>query len=165
MTTRRHPLAGWTAALLVLALDQASKYWFVDVYGIAGRPPLRVTGFFDILLVWNYGISYGLFQQDGELGRYVLIGLTVLACLLIAVWMRRSAGRIAALSLGLILGGAVGNAIDRIFRGAVVDLFHFHWGDFSWYVFNLADAAIVAGVAGLLYDSFLGGHNRAQNPG
>src|SRR6185503_969966 len=105
------------------------------------------------------GISYGLFQQDSELGQWVLFGLKVAAVILLCVWLARASCRLTALGLGLIIGGAVGNAIDRVLHGAVVDfvLFHIRTATFSfnWYVFNLADAAIVAGVVGLLYESLI----------
>lgn len=107
------------------------------------------------------GISYGLFPQDGALGRWVLLGVKAAAVALLSVWLARAGTRLTALALGLIIGGAVGNAIDRLAYGAVFDFVLFHVAtesfSFRWYVFNLADAAIVAGVAGLLYDALLGG--------
>src|SRR3712207_4124698 len=106
-------------------------------------------------MIWNRGISYGLFQQNSELGRWVLIVVSILAAIGLSVWIRRTAARVLAVSLGLIVGGAVGNVIDRLVYGAVFDFIQIHWGEWSWYVFNVADAAIVAGVAGLLYDSFV----------
>ncbi|MGE0231857.1 MAG: signal peptidase II [Flavobacteriaceae bacterium] len=155
--------AGLAAAAATLLVDQFVKWWFLGPVDIAARGPLQITPFFEILLVWNRGISYGLFQQDGEAGRYFLIAVSVLAAILMLVWLMRVRAMLPALALGLVAGGALANALDRLLRGAVVDLFHFYAGDFSWYVFNLADAAIVAGVAGLLYDSFRVGHNGAKN--
>ena len=127
----------------------------------------RLTPFLDLVLIWNRGISYGLFQQDGPLGQWALLALTAVAVVLLWIWLARSTSRLTALSLGLIIGGAVGNAIDRVAYGAVADfvLLHLTTASFSfkWYVFNLADAAIVAGVAGLLYDS-LAGRRAAKQP-
>ncbi len=92
------------------------------------------------------GISYGLFQQETETGRWILTGVKLVASVILFFWLKRAENRIEAIGIGLIIGGAIGNAIDRIWHGAVFDFVHFHVGDFSWYVFNVADAAIVIGV-------------------
>lgn len=151
---------GLAAALAALLLDQAVKLWLLFVYDLPGKGAVAVTPFFDLVLVWNTGISYGLFQQEGVFGQWVLSGLKLAAVVLLWIWMARITTRWSAFSLGLIIGGAVGNAIDRVAYGAVADFAHFHittatW-NFSWYVFNLADVAIVVGVAGLLYESLFG---------
>ncbi len=142
---------GLTVALVVLALDQASKLFLLFGYGLPSRYPLVLTPWLDFTVVWNRGISYGMFQQDGALGRWLLTGFQVAAAVFLLVWLMRVRGRMVALGLGLILGGAIGNAIDRAAYGAVFDFVHLHWDSFSWYVFNLADAAIVLGVPCLLY--------------
>jgi signal peptidase II len=127
----------------------------LNVYDIANRPPVRVLPFFDLVMAWNKGVSYSLFEADSDLERYALLGVTGAATLFLAVWLWRSHTRLSGLALGLIIGGAIGNGIDRAAYGAVADFFHFHIGSFSWYVFNLADVGIVAGVGLLLYESFL----------
>jgi len=151
---------GIIAALAVLALDQATKLWLLFVFDIAHRGAVPVTPFFDLVLAWNVGISFGWFQNDGQFAQIVLMLVKAVAVIVLAIWMARSRTLIATVALGLIIGGAIGNAIDRFAYGAVVDfaLFHLQIGGkpFNWYVFNLADVAIVAGVAALLYDSFLG---------
>jgi signal peptidase II len=161
----RPPLrAGVIAAIIVLALDQASKYWLLFVFDIGhrigDRGAVRVTPFFDLVLAWNDGISFGWFQNDSPAAQIALMAVKAVAVVVLAIWMARSRTLLATVALGLIIGGAVGNAIDRFAYGAVVDfaLFHVQIGGkpFDWYVFNLADVAIVAGVAALLYDSFLG---------
>jgi signal peptidase II len=151
---------GLAAALAALLLDQAVKLWLLFAYDLAEQGAIALTPFFDLVLVWNKGISYGLFQQEGVFGQWALLGLKVAAVVLLWVWMTRVDTRWSAVSLGLIIGGAIGNAIDRVAYGAVADFAHFHittagW-TFSWYVFNLADVAIVVGVAGLLYESLFG---------
>jgi signal peptidase II len=152
--------AGVLAAVIVLALDQASKYWLLFVFDIGHRGAVRVTPFFDLVLAWNVGISFGWFQNDSPAAQIALMAVKAVAVVVLAIWMARSRTLLATLALGLIIGGAIGNAIDRFAYGAVVDfaLFHIQIGGkpFDWYVFNLADVAIVAGVAALLYDSFLG---------
>lgn len=156
------PLTGFGLAVAATATvaDQALKLWLLFAVDLAARGVVRLTPFLDLVLIWNRGISYGLFQQDGPLGQWALLGLKAAAVALLWIWLARSVSRLTALSLGLIIGGALGNAIDRLAYGAVADflLFHITTASFSlrWYVFNLADAAIVAGVAGLLYDSLWG---------
>ncbi len=147
-------------AICVL-LDQATKLWLVHGYDLAGNGPVQLLPVLEIVLVWNRGISYGLFQQHSDLGRWLLAGLTVAVTIGLWVWSARCRSPLVALSLALVIGGAIGNGIDRLALGAVVDFVHFHVGTFSWYVFNLADVWIVAGVAGLLYDSFRSGPNSA----
>ena len=141
-------------------LDQAIKLWLLFVFDIAHRGAVKVTPFFDLVLAWNVGISFGWFQSDSQLAQIGLMVVKAVAVIVLAIWMARSRTLIATVALGLIIGGAIGNAIDRFAYGAVVDfaLFHVQIGGktFNWYVFNLADVAIVAGVAALLYDSFLG---------
>jgi len=158
MTAHLRP--GIIAAIAVLALDQASKFWLVRVYDIAHRGTVKLTPFFHLVLAWNQGISFGWFQNDGPAAQIALMAIKAVAIVVLAVWMARSRTLIATLSLGLIIGGAIGNGIDRLAYGAVVDfaLFHVRIGEntFNWYVFNLADVAIVVGVAALLYDSFWG---------
>ncbi len=158
MTSRLRP--GIIAALVVIALDQASKLWLLRVYDIVHNGAINVTPFFDLVLALNTGISYGWFQDEGAAGQAVLLAVKAVAVVVLAVWMARSHSRLATFALGLIIGGAIGNAIDRLAYGAVVDfaLLHVQIGGkpFNWYVFNLADVAIVAGVAALLYDSLVG---------
>jgi signal peptidase II len=148
------------AAIVTLVLDQASKFWLLRVFDIAHRGTVRITPFFDLVLAWNQGISFGWFQNDGPTAQIVLMAIKVAAVVVLAIWMARSRTLIASVALGLIIGGAIGNGIDRLLYGAVVDfaLFHVQIGEktLNWYVFNLADVAIVAGVAALLYDSFWG---------
>jgi len=153
--------AGIPAALVTLVADQASKLWLLNGFDLARKGVVKVTPFFDLVLAWNIGISFGWLQNDGQAAQIALMGVKVIAVVALAIWMAKSQTRLATVALGLIIGGAVGNGIDRLAYGAVVDfaLFHIEIGGntYNWYVFNLADVAIVAGVAALLYDSFLGG--------
>ena len=152
--------AGILAALVTLVADQASKLWLLNGFDLARRGVVKVAPFFDLVLAWNIGISFGWLQNDGQAAQLALMAVKVIAVIALAIWMARSQTRLATVALGLIIGGAIGNGIDRLAYGAVVDfaLFHIEIGGntFNWYVFNLADVAIVAGVAALLYDSFLG---------
>ena len=150
---------GLAAAAAAALLDQAVKLWLLFGIDLAARGSIRLGPVLDIVLVWNTGISYGWFQQSGPFGQWALLGVKAVAVALLWIWLARASSRLTALALGLIIGGAVGNAVDRLAYGAVVDFVLFHietasWS-FRWYVFNVADAAIVAGVAALLYDSVL----------
>jgi signal peptidase II len=150
---------GLSVAAVSLVLDQASKLYLLFVHDLEANP-FTVGPFFDFILTRNMGISYGLLQMPGALGQWLLTGFKAAAVVLLWGWLSKAENRLTALSLGLIIGGAVGNAIDRVSYGFVVDFVFFHvsgtdWR-FNWYVFNLADVAIVAGVIGLLYESLIG---------
>jgi signal peptidase II len=155
---------GLFVAALVVLLDQAHKAWMLYVYDIGARGVVAITPFFDLVLVWNQGISYGLLPQEGILGRLGLILFALGASLALVIWLASLTSKLAAVSIGLIIGGAIGNAIDRVVYGAVADFFSFHVFGLEWYIFNIADTAIVAGVVGLLYDSLFRGHKKVGNP-
>ncbi|MEM8664707.1 MAG: signal peptidase II [Pseudomonadota bacterium] len=141
-------------AIAIFVADQASKLWVL--YGLdLSQGPVRIAPFAEIVLVWNRGISYGLFQQEG-VGRWVLAGLTAAASVALAIWLWRTQRPILRLALALLVGGAVGNLVDRVVYGAVVDFMHLFAAGYSWYVFNVADTAIVLGVIALLWDSAFG---------
>ena len=152
---------GLTAAAITSVLDQASKLWLLKVFGLADRGVVEVMPFVELVLTWNTGISYGWFQQEGPFGQGALLALKVVAVALLWIWLAKASSRLSAVALGLIIGGAIGNGIDRLAYGAVADFVLLYletagWR-FNWYVFNLADVAIVAGVIGLLYESLAGG--------
>lgn len=144
---------GRLALALTFALDQASKLGLLYLVELPIREPVRLAPFVDLIVVWNRGVSYGMLQQSTEVGRWLLTVGSILAAVALTVWIGRAGSRLLSLSLGLVAGGALGNATDRMLHGAVFDFVHLHAGGLSWYVFNIADAAIVAGVVGLIYDS------------
>jgi signal peptidase II len=155
-------ILGFSVALITLVLDQATKLYTLYIYDLPLKEPVELNAFVNLIVVWNRGISYGLFQQDGDLGRWILIIVSIIAAIGLSFWIRRTSAKLLAVSLGLIVGGAIGNVIDRLRYGAVFDFIQFHIGSWDWYVFNVADAAIVAGVVGLLYDSFVLEGRRAR---
>ena len=148
---------GLFVAVVACLVDQAAKFWLLLVWHLGSHAPIAVTPFAELVLTWNTGISYGLFPQDGPIGPWALLAFKIAAVAFLWVWLSRASARLTALSLGLIIGGALGNAIDRLHWPGVLDfvLLHVETAGFSfrWYVFNLADMAIVAGVIGLLYES------------
>jgi signal peptidase II len=152
---------GLTIGVLACAIDQASKVWLLYGFDLPDRSHVALTPFIELLLTWNTGISYGLFPQQGPLGQWGLFAFKVAAVAFLWAWLARAPSRLTAAALGLIIGGAVGNAVDRLHWPGVLDFVLFHvetatWS-FRWYVFNLADVAIVAGVFGVLYESVWGG--------
>jgi signal peptidase II len=161
----RYSGLGLWVALATFLVDQAHKWWMLYVYDIAAKGRVRINDYFDLVFVKNIGISYSLFNQDSQAGQYLLAGFAVVVSLALWVWIARSAtGRLMAASLALIIGGALGNALDRVMIGGVADFFSAHAFGYYWYVFNIADVAIVAGVVGLLYDSYKSSRNDAAKP-
>ena len=139
-------------AVLVLLADQASKWWVLAVLDLPGRGQVAVTPFLNLTMVWNQGVTFGLLRMDNAWGPPLLAGVALAVVVLLAVWIVRAENRLIAGALGAVAGGAVGNVIDRLRFGAVVDFLHAHAWGWSWYVFNVADAAIVCGVVLLLLD-------------
>ena len=155
---------GLLAALLMLIADQASKWWVLDVLRLPERGQVPVLPVLSLTMVWNQGVTFGLFHQTGAWGPWLLAGMALAVVAALAVWLRRAESALVAASLGAIGGGAVGNVIDRLRFGAVVDFLHAHAFGWSWYVFNVADAAIVCGVGVLVLDG-LRPRTRLQAPG
>ncbi len=170
-TMQRPLLIGIAVAAATFVLDQLTKIAFLRGIGqplfsppqaFTGGPSVELTPFFSLTLVWNQGMSYGLLQAETALGRAIYTGFALIIVPLLAVWLFRTRSLIVAVALGLVIGGAVGNnLVDRVFYHAVVDFLHFHIGEFSWYVFNIADTAIVFGVVLLIYDAFWGSEQQA----
>ncbi len=146
--------------LATCVADQALKFWLLLSVHLADAGAIALGPFVTLVLAWNTGISYGLFPQQNTAGIWGLFAFKVVAVIFLWVWLTRAQTRLTAAALGLIIGGAVGNALDRLHWPGVMDfvLFHIETPSFTfrWYVFNLADVAIVAGVVGLLYESLLG---------
>jgi len=146
-------LLGLVLAALAFGIDQTFKWWMLSAFDIAGREPVRVLPVFDLVLAWNRGISYGWLSSHAREAQWLLTAASAAVSGALWLWLARTHEPLTAAALGLIIGGALANAFDRMVYGAVADFFHFHWGEFSWYVFNIADIAIVAGVIALLYES------------
>jgi signal peptidase II len=141
---------GLAAAAAGLLLDQAHKAWMLGPFDLAEKGRVPLAPVLDLVMVWNRGVSYGLFTQDGDLGRFALVLFGIAGTLLFGWWMWQTRRLLSAVALGLVVAGALSNVIDRLVHGAVADFFLFHVGRFEWYVFNLADVWIVAGVVGLV---------------
>jgi lipoprotein signal peptidase len=150
---------GVVAALLVLVADQASKWWVLNMLDLPELHQVVLLPVLNLTMVWNRGVTFGLLNGLGSWGHVILAGVALAVVVALGFWLRRAENRIVAIAIGSIAGGAVGNVIDRVRFGGVVDFIHAHvdtpWGDVSWYVFNVADAAIVCGVGVLILESVL----------
>lgn len=152
----RQGLIAYGVALAAVVLDQLTKYWVLDVLDLPNRAPVRILPIFQLSMVWNTGVSFGMLRADSGAGRWILVAFALAVVLALAYWARRVTRTATAVALGLILGGALGNnLIDRVRFGAVADFLDFHGLGFFPWVFNVADSAITVGVALLLLDSFL----------
>ncbi len=156
---------GLLLAATTFLVDQAVKTWLLHGYQIGLRGRVEVTPFFDLVLAWNIGVSYGLFQQETIEGQWLLAAFKVAVSIGLWVWLNTAGDRPTATALALVIGGALGNALDRLLYGAVADFFSLHFMGFYWYVFNIADVAIVGGVALLIYESFFGAGRTRSVPG
>ena len=148
---------GVIVAAAALAADQIFKNVLLYGYDFRALGPfarIQLAPFMDLFMVWNRGVSYGLFQAGGLTGTIVLAVFSFVAVGALSWWLRSADRPLLAWGLGLVIGGALGNVIDRILYGAVADFFHFHAFGYDWYVFNVADAAITVGVVALLADAF-----------
>ncbi len=141
---------GFGVAALVFAADQLSKYWILNVVRLPERGFVDVLPMFRLTFVGNVGVSMGLFRANSDLGRWLLVAVTAAIAGAVVTWICREKVRADVLALGLVLGGALGNIVDRVRFGYVVDFLHFFWGTHSFWVFNVADAAITTGVLLLL---------------
>ncbi len=148
---------GLGLAVVVAAADQLTKLWVLGFFAArSGEPVVALAPFFNLVLTGNRGMSFGLFNGDSAANTAVFTALAAVIVLGLGVWLRRAQSAFLQLALGLIIGGAFGNVADRLSRGAVVDFLDFHVGEWHWFAFNLADAAICLGVGALLIDGLLG---------
>jgi len=148
---------GLAVAVLWAGADQLTKWWILNLF--ASDPDIRlwvVTGFFNLVLTFNRGISFGIFNTDSPLNAVVFAALAAIIVIALLWWLRRVENTLLAIGIGLIIGGAIGNAIDRVARGAVVDFLDFHLGQWHPFAFNLADAGISLGVGLLILDGLIG---------
>lgn len=148
---------------LVALLDQASK--FAVFRGLlADRTEIVVLPVFSLVQRYNTGISFSILATDHAVGPWVFALLATIIALGLLIWLSQTADRLPAIGLALVIGGAIGNVIDRVREGAVLDFLLFHWKGWAWPAFNLADSAITIGVALLIYDGVLGGRKPAETP-
>jgi signal peptidase II len=151
----RHLALGLGIAAVILVLDQVTKWWLLQTMQQNDGRFIEVTSFFDIVLVWNRGVSFGMFNNDTGLNGMLFSLLAAVIVVALLVWLRRAASSLIGIAIGLVIGGAVGNVVDRLRLGAVVDFLDFHLGNWHWPAFNVADAAICVGVGLMVIDGLL----------
>lgn len=152
---------GLAVAVIAIVADQAVKVLLISALTDPDRI-IVVTGFFNLVYVQNFGVSFGLFSAGSSAGPWILSVLSVAVAAGLVVWLRRVESRWLGAAIGLIIGGAIGNAIDRIRLGAVADFFDFYAFGYHWFAFNIADAAIVGGVAFIIVDGLFSGREQNQ---
>jgi signal peptidase II len=149
-------------ATFVLIVDQVSKWWILENVLSPERPFIEVTSFFNLVMVWNTGVSFGLFSQHNQ--PLILIAVASIIVIILLIWLMKNDSKLVAIALGLVIGGAVGNIIDRFRYGAVADFLDVHIGGYHWPAFNIADSSIFIGVV-LLASSgmFTPSHQKGNN--
>lgn len=141
-------------AVLTFIADQITKNWVLYGSSVAEQP-VELTSFFSLVLVWNRGVSFGLFAHNAELSRWLLTAVGIGLSAMVSIWLWKSMTRFTSIATGMVLGGAIGNILDRLLYGAVVDFLDFHLDAWHWPAFNIADSAICVGVCLLIIESFL----------
>jgi lipoprotein signal peptidase len=157
-------LLGLLAASAVLVADQASKWWVLEVLHLPEVGQIVLLPVLNLTMVFNRGVTFGLLNGFGQWSSVALAGVALAVVAALGVWLLRAESTLVAVALGTIAGGAVSNVIDRLRFGAVVDFIHAHVGGWSWYVFNLADAAIGCGVAALVLEGLLPRARKSRSP-
>jgi signal peptidase II len=168
---RKLRLVTGIVAIVALVLDQISKQWVLTsllpcLSGPAGpecavnSPFIEVTGFFNMVVAWNFGVSFSMFYSQHDLMPFVLSLLAIGICGALLWWNRRNDRGLVAVATGMVIGGAIGNVIDRFRFGAVADFLDFHVAGWHWPAFNVADCCIVVGVGLLLIDGLFSGDER-----
>lgn len=151
---------GVYAALFVALFDQLTKWWVQTYVVVPPQAVVEVTYYFNLILKWNKGVTFGLLAHNAKWAPYAFTAVALIIVAFLLNWLMRAASVTVALGLGLVMGGAVGNIVDRLRYGAVVDFLDFHWQNHHWYTFNVADAAIVCGVGLLLLENLARGKKK-----
>ncbi|MBO1360359.1 signal peptidase II [Acetobacter sacchari] len=146
---------GLLTTMIVLSADQLSKYWILYGFHLPDKGSVPILPGLNFTMVWNTAVTFGMFSRAGSSGRIIFSAVALLIVGGLLVWMARSRRPLITCAVGAIAGGAIGNVIDRLRYGAVVDFIHLHAAGWSWYVFNVADSAIVCSVAALIVDGLL----------
>jgi len=162
MTRSRLTFLGLAAAVVVLVVDQVSKWWVLNILHLPEIRQIVLLPVLNLTMVWNPGVTFGLLHAVGQWSALLLAAVALAVVVGLGLWLRRAESILVAVALGAIMGGAVSNIIDRLRHGAVVDFIQAHIGAWSWYVFNVADAAIVCGVAALVIDGLWPGRRSAR---
>jgi len=138
--------------VIMIIMDQIAKRAII-AYFADHTQPIDITSFFRLVLAHNYGVSFGLFSNESPYTRWALVALATILTTVIIIWFARQPRLLYAIAFGLIAAGALGNLIDRVLYGFVIDFFHFYWQNYHFPVFNIADSCITIGALFLVYDA------------
>jgi signal peptidase II len=152
---------GTFAAVICLVLDQLHKFYMLEIFKMEQKNFVEVTNFFNLVMVWNRGISFGMFH-DSQNSNYFFMGFTSIIVLVLFYFIKKSESKLEAIAFGMIIGGALGNLVDRIIRGAVADFFDFHIENNHWPAFNIADSCVFCGAALLVIATIFLGNKKTQ---
>jgi len=150
---------GLIVALVSLVVDQVSKWWLLDVMEKAGGP-IEVLPMFNLVMVWNPGISFGMFQSGSDWAPLILSALAMVLVIVLIRWLAKAETKLLAVAFGLVIGGAVGNVIDRLVWGKVADFFDVHVAGWHWPAFNIADSTIFIGAVIIVLDGLFASRGR-----
>ncbi len=143
---------GLLIAIFAFFIDQLSKWWIL-IFVMDPPKVISVTPFFNLVLAWNKGVSFGMFSDQGDSGAWILSVIAILITLVLIFWLIKAKTNVTSLGLGAIIGGAIGNVIDRLTHGAVLDFLDFYVNNFHWPAFNAADSFITIGATILIWES------------
>lgn len=158
-------LAGLAAFIVVLCADQGSKWWILNVFDLPAKGSVVIAPGLNFTMVWNYAVTFGMLGGVGRYGPLLFCTVALVAVLALLWQTLRTSRMVVAIASAAIAGGAVGNVIDRMRFGAVVDFIHVHAYGWSWYVFNVADSAIDCGVVAWVIDSILADRRQSASSG
>lgn len=147
---------GAITALIAFIIDRISKWWFIDIFELPLKGTVEILPIFDVVMVWNRGVSFGFLWADGDGGRWALVVMNLVIVAVLLYWLKSAKNIVLSGSIGLVIGGAFGNIYDRIKFGAVADFFQFHWQEWYFAVFNVADSFIFIGAVLLIFNSTFG---------
>jgi len=156
MMIRQNFHLGLLIAFSALALDRLSKWWIMDILELPKIQMVKILPIFNLQWAENRGVSFGMLTADGDLGRWILVGVTLLIVIGLGIWLKFVQNRGLAIAIGLVIGGALGNIYDRAIFGYVADFLQFYVGNWSFAIFNVADSCITIGAILLIWDSFFG---------
>lgn len=147
---------GAISALIAFLLDRVSKWWFIDVYELPLKGTVEILPIFDVVMVWNRGVSFGFLSANDDFGRWALVAMNLVIVAVLLYWLKSAKNIMLSSAIGLVIGGAFGNIYDRVKFGAVADFFQFHWQEWYFAVFNVADSFIFIGAMLLIFNSTFG---------
>lgn len=154
---------GAIVTVIAFLIDRLSKWWFIDVFEITSKGVVEILPIFDVVMVWNRGVSFGFLSASDDFGRWALVAMNLVIVAVLIYWLRSAKNILVSAAIGLVIGGAFGNIYDRVKFGAVADFFQFHWQEWYFAVFNVADSFIFINTILLILNSTFGNDAESEN--